>query len=333
MKVFTALAWRRHALIAVVAAVLISFAAAPSQAQTGANAAAPAAQPLSVAVLPFAASTKELQDMAEEVPGLLTAYLSAEPSLILVERAELDKALSEIELGLSGTVDPATAAKIGYLAGAQVLVTGRAFPMQREIVIVVKIIGIETGRVYGETVTFPARGSITEAAQSLATSIGGAMGQRGPTLVARVEPKEDLITRLRREVEGRTLPSVSISIPEISLNRWTLDPAAETEIGFILQSLGFEIVDPLASNKAPDVEITGQAISEFALRRGNLVSSKGRVELKAIDRMGGKVLLVSREVSVAVDVAPEMAGKAAISKSAAKLVEQLVPILAALSPQ
>lgn len=331
MKLCIASPRRWRGLIVPAIALFVAFAAGTGQAQTGAGEAVRAAQPLSLAVLPFAASTEELQDMAEEVPGLLTAYLSAEPSLMLVERADLDKALSEVELGMSGTVDPATAAKIGYLTGAQVLITGRAFPVRREIVIVAKIIGVETGRVYGETVTFPARGSITEATQNLAASIGGAMAQRGPTLVARVEPKEDIVTRLRRQVEGRTLPSVSISIPEMSLNRQTLDPAAETEIGFILQRLGFEIVDPLASNKAPDVEITGEAISEFALRRGNLASSKGRVELKVIDRMDGRVLLVSREVSVAVDVAPEMAGKAAIAKSAAKLVEQLVPILAALA--
>ena len=237
--------------------------------------------------------------------------------------------LSEIELGQSGTVDPQSAAKVGFLTGAQVLITGRAFPVQKEIVIVAKIIGVETGRVYGETVALPARGSIVEAAQQLATKIGAGMPQRAPTLIAAVEKKEDLITQLRKEVDGKTLPTVSISIPEMNLDRQTIDPAAETEIAFILQQLGFEIIDPLVSNRAADVEITGEAISQFGLRRGNLVSSRGRVEIKAISRKAGKVLLISRDVSVAVDISPEIAGKAAIAKSAAKLTASLVPILVA----
>ena len=64
------------------------------------------------------------------------------------------------------------------------------------------------------------------------------------------------------------------------------------------------------------------------MRKGNLVSSKGSVELKAIDRKAGSVLLISREVSVAVDIAPETAGKAALAKSATKLAIRLVPVLA-----
>lgn len=322
-----------RALTFAVACLLLTLGAATGRAETDSAGDALPVDPVSVAVLPFAASGDDLTDLAEEIPTLLTAYLSAEPSIILVERGDLDKALSEVELGMSGTVDPNTAAKIGYLTGAQILITGRVFPVQNELVVVAKIIGVETGRVYGETANFPPRGSAVEATQELAARLGVSIAERSDTLVVKLEKRESLIERLRSEVEGHNLPSVSISIPEVSLNRATLDPAAETEIAFLLQSLGFEIIDPLASNRSPDVEITGEAFSEFGLRRGNLVSSKGRVELKAIDRVAGKVLLVSREVSVAVDVAPEMAGKAAIAKSAAKLVEQLVPTLLDVTPQ
>ena len=280
-----------------------------------------------VAILPFAASGPDLADMAVEVPQLMTAYLSAEPAVILVERAQLEDALSEIELGQSGTVDPATAAKIGYLTGAQILITGRAFPVQRDIVVVAKIVSVETSRVYGETVTFPARGSVVEASQELSRAVGATIAERGARLVAAVDRKPDVIDRLRPEVDGAALPTVSISIPELNLNRRIIDPAAETEIAHILQRLGFEIIDPLASNQQADVEITGEAISEFGLRKGNLVSSRARVEIKAVDRAAGKVILVSRADAVAVDISPEMAGKAAIAKAAAELTEQLVPLM------
>ena len=281
----------------------------------------------SVAVLPFAADGKQFAELGQDLQTLLSAHLSSNPNLIMVERAEIDKALSEVEMGLSGTVDPNSAAKIGYITGAQILISGRAFPVRKDLVIVAKIIGVETSRVYGSTVTMPLRGSIVEASVELAEKLGITLSELGNTLIAQVEKKEDIVTRLSKLVKGKKLPSVSVSIQEISLNRNVLDPAAETEISFILQKLGFEIIDTEASNKIPDIEITGEAFSEFGLRKGSLVSTKGRVEIKAIKREDGKVLLVDRETAVAIDLSPEIAGKNALAKSASKLTERLVPAI------
>jgi hypothetical protein len=278
-----------------------------------------------VAVLPFATSGgEEFEAMGKDVPTLLNAYLSSFPSLVLVERGEIEQAMDEIALGISGTVDPASAAKIGYLTGAQVLVTGRAFPVQKDLFIVAKIIGVETGRVYGETVKYPLQGKIDVASEDLAKKVGDSITSRGDTLLAKVEKKEDLIAELKKQVEGKSLPTVSISIVETSIGRDMVDPAAQTEISFILHRLGFQIIDPAESNIRADIEITGEAFSEFGMRRGNLVSSQGRVELKAVDVKTGKVVNVGRDVAVAVDMSREMAGKAAIAKAAKKLSGPLV---------
>jgi hypothetical protein len=287
----------------------------------------------SVAVLPFQISHKQFQGSGEDLQNLITAHLSGENQLMLVERAEIDKALSEVELGKSGTVDPVSAATVGYMTGAQILVTGRVFPVQKELVIVSKVIGVETSRVYGQTVSMPLRGSLVTASVDLSGKIAAAIQDRGHTLVATKGEDNDVVERLRTLVEGRELPSVSVSIPETSITENTLDPAAETEIGHLLQRLGFEIIDPLASNEAADIEITGEAFSEFGLRKGNLVSSKGRVEVKAISRTNGKVLLVDRDTAVAVDLSPEMAGKAALAKSATRLTERLVAAIVKSEPR
>ena len=207
------------------------------------------------------------------------------------------------------------------------LVTGRMFPVHKELVIVGKVIGVETSRVYGHTVSMPAKGSLVEASSELAMELGKVIREHGETLVARVEDKSTVVERLREQVAGRALPSVSVSIPEQSIGEVVLDPAAETEISFILQQLGFEIIDPLATNRPADVEVTGEAFSEFGLRKGNLVSSKARVEIKALARASGEVVLVDRESTVAVDLGAESAGKAALAKGAAKLTERLVPAI------
>ena len=242
----------------------------------------------------------------------------------MVERAEVDKALSELELGISGTVDPNKAAQIGYITGAQILVTGRAFAVQKELVTVAKIVGVETSRVYGQTSTMPLRGSVVEMSVELAEKIASTISTQGHTLIASRAVKQDIIAELKPLVEGKTLPSVSISIPEVSLTQNVPDPAAETEIGFILQQLGFAIIDPDASNELADIEVTGEAFSEFGLRKGNLVSTKARVELKAISRETNEVVLIDRETAVAVDLSPEIAGKNALAKGAAKLTGRLV---------
>ena len=305
----------RHMILAVFMVALLAVPALP----------AAAADSYTVAILPFSTSDQgDLKELGESVPILLNAHMSNSEGLVLVERGEIDKALDEIALGISGTVDPATAARIGYLTGAQVLVTGRIFPVQKDVYMVAKIIGVETGRVYGETIKIPQRGDVGEASMELASKIAASIAAKGDTLVGGPDKKEDVVATLKDVVQGKELPSVSVVITEESLDREVVDPAAQTEIATILHQLGFTLVDPAESNVRADVEITGEAFSEFGMRKGNLVSSKGRVELKAVDVKSGEIIHVGRDTAVAVDLSREIAGKTAIAKAAAGLLEELV---------
>ena len=225
--------------------------------------------------------------------------------------------LGEQELGLSGTVSPDTAAKVGHLTGAKVLVTGRVFKADKELVIVAKIIGTETSRVYGELVKGPAASSLTDLSGDLARKIAATVTQKGDTLVAKVESREDRIARIKKSVGGKTLPSVSVKIGERHFGQPVIDPAAETELSLILKECGFTLVDDKSKEKA-DVEITGDAFSAFGMRKGNLISCKARVELKAQKRTG-EILAVDRQTSVAVDITEQTAAKTALQQAAAEL--------------
>src|SRR5580765_2001520 len=123
-----------------------------------------AADVLTVAVFDFESKDEGVRDLGPKVATLVNANLSAEPQIITVERAELEKVLGEQELGLSGTVSPDSAAKVGHLTGAKVLVTGRVFKADKEMIVVAKIIGPKTSRVYGELVKGAPASSITDLA-------------------------------------------------------------------------------------------------------------------------------------------------------------------------
>ena len=84
---------------------------------------------LSVAVFNFESKEEGVRDLGPKIATMINANLSVQPNLILVERAELEKVLGEHELSLSGNVSPDTAAKVGNLTGAKVLVTGSVFKM------------------------------------------------------------------------------------------------------------------------------------------------------------------------------------------------------------
>lgn len=280
---------------------------------------------LTVAIFDFDSKDEAVRDLGPKVATLINANLSAEPQIITVERAELEKVLGEQELGLSGTVSTETAAKVGHLTGAKVLVTGRVFKVDKELVVVSKIIGTETSRVYGELVKGTSATPITDLSTELAKKIAATVNAKGETLVAKVESREDRIARIKKNLGRKELPSVSIKIDERHFGQPVIDPAAQTELGLILKECGFMLADDKSAQK-PDVEITGDAFSAFGMRKGNLISCKARVELKAQKR-SGEILAVDRQTSVAVDIAEQTAAKTALQKAATELVERLAPVL------
>lgn len=281
---------------------------------------------LTVAIFDFESKDEAVQGLGPKIASLINAGLSTEPQIVTVERADLEKVLGEHELGLSGTISPDTAAKVGQLTGAKVLVTGRVFKVEKDTVIVAKIIGTETSRVYGEMVQGAGAKSITDLSEELARKIAATVAQKGGTLVAKIQTLDERIAKLKLGLKDKKLPSVSVRIGERHYGQPVVDPAAETELGLVLQQCGFKLLDDKVSGKA-EVEITGDAFSAYGLRKGNLISCKARVELKA-GKSGGEIVAVDRQTSVAVDITEQTAAKTALQNAAIELAERLVPKLA-----
>jgi hypothetical protein len=287
----------------------------------------PPAAPLTIAVLPFEASTEKLQGKAAEAATLLAAHLSANPNLWMVERADIEKILGEQTIKLSGLTDPAQSVQAGKILGAKALVTGRLIQSGDVVVLVAKIMSTETSRVFGETASAAESASLEKPASELAEKIGKLMSKQVAVFQIPVERREDRVERLRKLVTGKPLPSVQILVSERELHANTVDPAVDTEMGKTFIELGFEVVSGNEGGKLADVVISGAAFSEAGPRRGQLVSSRARVEIKAVRRADSKVLAVDRETAVAVDITPGTAGKTALQQGAMTLLERLVPKL------
>jgi Curli production assembly/transport component CsgG len=284
-------------------------------------------QPLPTAVLNFQSSDETMAKQGAEIATLLEADLSTSDHAIMVEREEVDKILNEQELGASGLVSADTAAKIGSLTGAKVLVTGRLFAVGNQYMVVAKIISTETSRVYGVTASLSDLSDLPQAAQELSGKVNGVLASHRDVLVVVEETEQQRLQRLKGMVGLGPLPTISVAITERDYTQPTVDPAAQTEMIMELQALGFTVIDADQTHKKADIIITGEAYSELGARHGNLVSSRGRIEVKVTRGTSQELIWSDRDTEVRVDIGNRTAGKEALEKAANQIVERLLPKL------
>lgn len=141
-----------------LAFVLLLFTAIPLSAQktltdgikdlaTQISASATKEQKKRIAVLPF----QELDGQST----VLGTYLAEEllshlvnSGLKIVERGLLDKLLAEQKLQNTGAIDPATAKKVGQVAGVDAIVTGSVTDLQSNVGVNCRIIDTTTGEIF-----------------------------------------------------------------------------------------------------------------------------------------------------------------------------------------
>jgi hypothetical protein len=287
--------------------------------------------PIPVTVLRFYSPTpKPLSTVVVMVPATLTADLSADPRFIIVERSDLRKILDEAALGLSGNISADSAAKIGRLTGAKVLVSGHVFkdPGEDSIVIVANVVGTETGRIFAKTAHGPRTNTVAllaDLSKQLAQLI---LSESSNLLATPAESQQERIARIVAKIGGGKRPAVMFNIIEqVAKTDGTAHQTVQTELGLILQKAGFAVVDD-KSDKRPDVVLTGNALASDGPRRGGLFSARAILELKAQERTTGKILTLETQQSDGLDVSKPTAARKALEQAADGLAERLLPVLA-----
>jgi curli biogenesis system outer membrane secretion channel CsgG len=106
-----------------------------------------------IAVLPFnngGSYGKDKEDFAalqQGIPAMLTTELSVNPAARLVDRDQISKILDEQKLAKDGSVDAATAAKVGKLVGAKYMIMGTFTDFYGKFRIDARIVSVETSEI------------------------------------------------------------------------------------------------------------------------------------------------------------------------------------------
>lgn len=287
-------------------------------------------QPLTVAVYDFKGVADAQWGNAkfgDKVTALVTADLATQTNIVLLERAQLDKALNEQAFGISGLVSSDAAAKIGAITGAKVLVSGEVLRTRKNhLVIVANIIGTETGRLFAVKTEGPIE-NLMDLTSDLSSNIDQTIVNQTTNLTAAApESSAARIERIVKSITGTNRPSVAVNIL-YPTGKSRHSATAEGEFGMILLKAGFPVVDAHSDRKA-DVEIKGVDDLSGGPRQGGLFSYRCVIELKVQQRRSGNIIAIDREESIATDAMKVGADRGSQAQAVDGLAERVLPLLA-----
>jgi len=291
-----------------------------------------------VAIIDFESKAPGNPELGQQLSDILTARMSIYDQFQLVERKKLEEMLKEHQLNLTGMVDTDQAIKVGKMVGAKIMVFGRAFPVDKDLYIVAKIVGTETSQVKGVIAKGKMESNLSDIIDQLVDKLADGLGKWAPQLLPKNEKLRNKIEILKHQLIDEELPTVAIIVPETHVNRQIADPAAETEIKKIFKEVGFNIIEAKRKTleqwakdidlAGVDMVITGEGFSEFGARIGGLVSCVARLEVQATDKNSRKILTTERTTRRAVDLSEAIAGKTALQAAGHELAIKLIEKIA-----
>ncbi len=274
-----------------------------------------------VAVLPFesrdrlAAST----DMGKSVAELLNIALMESGKADMIERAELDAALNELQLSAVGLTSKESQMKLGRFIGAKILITGSLFKSGGKNFVITKIMGTETSRVLGASVS--GMEDFTALAPLLAPKVSAILEKQSAKLLPKEQCKDTVVNQLKKIVQGKQR-KVFVQVKE-DIVVIVPDPAAETELKKLLLALDFQVVNTRAE---ADFAVIGEAIASNAGNYQKFTSASARLELSIYNK-DKKLLATGSARETLAGATYIIAAKEAIAQTALKLAGEFFPVM------
>lgn len=98
-----------------------------------------------VAILDFKNNgPNDQQHLSAGIANMLATTLAGSAAIEVAERSELDRIVLEMKLGMTGLVDPKSAAQVGKVAGANLVVIGSYTALGKSIRLDAKVVNVET---------------------------------------------------------------------------------------------------------------------------------------------------------------------------------------------
>ena len=270
-----------------------------------------------VAVLPFESRDRQAAstDMGKSVAELLNIALMESGNADMVERAELDAALNELQLSAVGLTSKESQVKLGRFIGAKILITGSLCKSGSKNFVIVKIIGTETSRVLGASAS--GTEDFTSLVPMLAPKVSAILEKQSAKLLPKEQNKEEVLSRLKKVVQGKqrkvfvkVKEDIALSVP---------DPAAETELEKLLLALDFQVVN--TQNEA-DYAVIGANAGNYH----KFTSAAARLELSIYNK-DKKLLATGAARETLAGGTYIIAAKEAIAQTALKLAGDFFPVM------
>lgn len=356
----------------------------------------PSAPRVTLAVMDFEvkAGHNAKGTLADGLSDMLVNALVETQCFRVVERSRMKDLLREQGLGLGGTVDASSAAEVGKMTGAQMLVMGTVtefeedannstipLPFAGKLSIGTAHVGLQIRIVDSSTGVIMTSKSVNKKAKKFGIEKRGRFGSGGfcksssmqnaveqaiiETVAIIASQKEMVAPSAGFASSGPSSPSPPVAtdcsriasptgprfmvvIPEIHIRRKVPDPAGETEIIRLFIENGFNVVDQkqiaairyqekvlnavkntkaavaLGAEFGADIIVVGEAFSEFAGRRENMLSCRARVEAKAIQTGTGKILAANGTHAGGADISELVAGKTALRNAGTELGDYFI---------
>jgi TolB-like protein len=314
-----------NAVEAMADKLLPVLAGQPAPAMFAKEADAPKS-PLTVAVYDFSGDADAAR-YVNKLAALVTADLAGATNLVMVERAELNKALTEQAFGVSGMVNSDAAAQIGKITGAKVLVSGQVIRIgDNHLILLANIVGTESGRLFAAKAE-GAADNLPALTDELSRKIAQTISDQTANLTA--EPREtsaEALDRIIKSLPGTNRSSVSVYITYFNNGAVHESKSIEAAFGSILLRAGFPVVDARSERK-PDIEITGTELAAAGPRQGDLYSYTEPLDIKVQERMTGKILAAEHQVGAATDAAHYAAMFASEVNAVDLACEKILPLL------
>lgn len=191
-------AMMNHRLFGWMGALVVLLAAGPLWSQ------ATPSQRTTIAIIDFrnTSGNSDLDYLQNALPEALITQLAESGELSIVERARLQDALGEMQLGMSGVVDQSTAVQIGKAVGANAILVGSFLEIGGVIQLNARLIDVESSQVLIAKTTRGRVGTeifdlMDELAESIEQQLVGPPEK--PAQVAQQEPQQPPAQQTRPE--------------------------------------------------------------------------------------------------------------------------------------